>query len=103
MPGVWYILMPCFNLDIPEDELYLQFALEQSMREAAGLAPNSSGEISAVVCNNAEGDMDPELAFAIAESLRSLQPGAGQNVLSYSNLSQVSFLLSYLSRRIRRF
>lgn len=64
---------------IPEDELYLQFALEQSMREAAGMTVNSDESLYRSIMFSADGsetEMDPDLACAIAESLRSIRADA---------------------------
>lgn len=54
--------------DISEDELYLQFALEQSVRDAAGMPVT---DFPASTSSNEE--LDPALVFAISESLRTLQ------------------------------
>lgn len=61
-------------IDISEDELYLQFALEQSMCNAAGPrrgSDNSCFEPS--VGNFSNWHEDRDLAYAIGESIRTLR------------------------------
>ncbi|CAG9530394.1 unnamed protein product [Cercopithifilaria johnstoni] len=59
---------------ISEDELYLQFALEQSMREAAGLqAASANSCFEASVSNGSDWHGDKDLAYAIGESIRTLR------------------------------
>uniref|UniRef100_A0A915Q2Z0 ANK_REP_REGION domain-containing protein n=1 Tax=Setaria digitata TaxID=48799 RepID=A0A915Q2Z0_9BILA len=57
---------------VSEDELYLQFALEQSMREAANF-PTASTCVEESVCSILDWDGDRDLAYAIGESLRTLR------------------------------
>uniref|UniRef100_A0A0R3RGY7 ANK_REP_REGION domain-containing protein n=1 Tax=Elaeophora elaphi TaxID=1147741 RepID=A0A0R3RGY7_9BILA len=56
---------------VSEDELYLQFALEQSMREAAGPPAVSSNTCFEESMSSWHGDAD--LAYAIGESIRTLR------------------------------
>uniref|UniRef100_A0A1I7VT63 ANK_REP_REGION domain-containing protein n=1 Tax=Loa loa TaxID=7209 RepID=A0A1I7VT63_LOALO len=59
---------------VSEDELYLQFALEQSMREAAG-PPTASANACIAASVGAVSDWhgDTDLAYAIDESIRTLR------------------------------
>uniref|UniRef100_A0A8R1U0K4 ANK_REP_REGION domain-containing protein n=1 Tax=Onchocerca volvulus TaxID=6282 RepID=A0A8R1U0K4_ONCVO len=59
---------------LSEDELYLQFALEQSMRETAGPSASNANTYGAESVSNVldcHGDID--LAYAIGESMRTLR------------------------------
>ncbi|VDK68052.1 unnamed protein product [Litomosoides sigmodontis] len=59
---------------ISEDELYLQFALEQSMLEAAVLPTASSNSCFETSVNNvSDWHGDADLAYAIGESIRTLR------------------------------
>ncbi|MFH4979715.1 hypothetical protein AB6A40_006424 [Gnathostoma spinigerum] len=65
---------------IPSDELYLQYALEQSMREAARSAVNHSSVVDNASATVVESDnLDPELMLAISESLRCMREAAVNN------------------------
>lgn len=60
--------------DVSEDELYLQFALEQSMRETAGPpAAGSNTCIATSASNISDWHGDTDLAYAIGESIRTLR------------------------------
>lgn len=62
------------TLDVSEDELYLQFALEQSMREAAALPTGGSNSYFETSVNNvSDWHGDADLAYAIGESIRTLR------------------------------
>ncbi|VDN06365.1 unnamed protein product [Thelazia callipaeda] len=58
---------------IPEDELYLQFALEQSMKEATGFPSSDDTDVMASANSNVDMHGDRDLAYAIRESLRTLE------------------------------
>ncbi|KAL4003134.1 GPCR-chaperone family protein [Acanthocheilonema viteae] len=59
---------------VSEDELYLQFALEQSMREAAGPPTASASScFEGPASNVSDWHEDTDLAYAIRESIRTLR------------------------------
>uniref|UniRef100_A0A1I8EGF9 ANK_REP_REGION domain-containing protein n=1 Tax=Wuchereria bancrofti TaxID=6293 RepID=A0A1I8EGF9_WUCBA len=64
------------EVDVSEDELYLQFALEQSMRETAGPSAAITNTCIATSVNNvSDWHGDTDLAYAIGESIRTLRLG----------------------------
>ncbi|VDM36877.1 unnamed protein product [Toxocara canis] len=88
---------------IPADELYLQFALEQSMREGAA---SRDGEGAANVPFSYDSalldvEMDAELAYAIAESLRTLQAENGTATAQSAHLSSQITVDDELTRALR--
>uniref|UniRef100_F1KZA7 Ankyrin repeat domain-containing protein 13B n=1 Tax=Ascaris suum TaxID=6253 RepID=F1KZA7_ASCSU len=86
---------------IPEDELYLQFALEQSMRDGAGLqgAEGIRG-IPSYGSTFLDMEMDAELAYAIAESLRTLQ-AESRNSVQPSHINTLTTVEDELTRALR--